>query len=119
MTTFSQQQGIPVMLGSGLVGTGPVALDLDDSYDHFITKITLGAYGTPGVVAVYFYSTAGDFLWSGALDTSAEKLPPAYEGGQGIVLQGESAPYFVTYADDARFAVFGYRLAPTASSIFS
>lgn len=119
MTTFSQQQGIPVSLYYGTPAVGTTTIDLDDSYDHILTKIAVKNPVTTGGDTVTITDAAGNAIWGCMLAPAASTAPAPVEGGQGIVLQAWTELKIVSNSGYASVSISAYRLAPTAASIFS
>lgn len=113
MTTFSQQQGIPVSLAQGIYTAGGTAIDLDTSYDHLLTCISL--FANAAALDVTLETDVGGYFFGASLSLYQSLVISSC----GIVLQGAGTLTVGISTSECVVSISAYRLAPSAAEIFA
>jgi hypothetical protein len=118
MPIFSQQQAIPVTYFNGYVTESDTVVPLLEAYDHLLTCISATQYAGDSDDYLEIDDQDGNYLWSALLPAAGESGPTVYWSGF-IVLQDVTEIQIVDSTLNAQLSISGFRLAPSATSIFS
>lgn len=109
----TQQQVVPVVIVRGTFSTFPLTVDLIDTYDHQVAFVSFTPYDA-GPKQLELYDQAGNYYFQGYAGVSTP-----LNGLVDFTMQDASELVIDCDASTARICVSGYRLAPSATVLFS
>lgn len=112
------QNGIPVNLFHGDLIDGTVTVDLNTNYDHVITGFNAAVGPSFGTSYMTITDNAGGYLFGANMSYGDDPYPERLDLVLFVVLQSLPSIEIKCGAASGQCQLSGYRLAPSADTIF-